>query len=289
MKKSSIHSLLVESTHNLQAAGIPNPRLDAEVIIAHAMSTDRTWIISHADDILTPRQIKHITSLIKRRVSREPIAYIIGYKEFYGREYIVTPDVLIPRPESETIIDIVKQINHNEKIKKNTRLLDVGCGSGCLGIAAKREMPELDVTLSDISDSALAVARRNANRLNVSVTIQKSTMLDSFCSSKNRTKTNPAYNYIVANLPYVDVSWQRSPETDHEPALALFAEDGGMALIKKCIQQSQGCMTTHGYLLLEADPCLHADIVTYAHKWGFKANDIQDYIIVLQRANDATR
>lgn len=277
----TIREWLVQAASTLTSHDISSAQLDAEVLLAHVLDVNRTWLIAHGDEIIDTASLSRVKKLLIRREQHEPTAYLVGHKEFYGREFTVTPDVLIPRPESEKIIEIAKTI----KLPDHAYVVDVGCGSGCIGLTLKLEMPAIeDIILCDVSKQALMLAKRNnRERFHLRKIQYYHSDLLSFWLQAEMNHTLPIIDLITANLPYVDTSWQRSPETDHEPALAIIADDGGLALIKKCIQQSQRCLTQNGYLLLEADPCQHADIAAYAHNFGFKVYDIQEYIIVLQR------
>lgn len=249
--------------------GIPTALLDAELILAHTLRQSRTWLHAHGDDEIDPRRLEIATARLDLRKERVPLAYILGYKEFYGRQFKVTPAVLIPRPESEVIIDSIKEYWD----EKPGRLLDVGTGSGCIGITAKLELP-LEVTLTDISRHALTVAEENAANLGANVTIQQSNLLEDIPGM---------YDIITANLPYVDKTWERSPETNHEPALALFADDSGMALIKRLINQAGQHIRRGGLLLLEADPAQHQMLIAHAKSRGFSHTAAKGYCIVLTR------
>jgi len=154
------------------------------------------------------------------------------------------------------------------------RLIDVGTGSGCLGITAKLEFPELEVTLADISPPALVVASDNAQRLHADVALLESDLLQSY---------HLQADIIIANLPYVDSTWEVSPDTIHEPSLALFAGDGGRALIKKLIIQSVTIITQSGFLVLEADPFQHESIVAHAKRKGLTLHSKKGYVIVFQK------
>lgn len=267
-------------------ADIPSSRLDAELLLAHILEVDRSWLHAHGDETLQGGTLKTANELIARRLAREPIAYITGHKEFFGRDFIVAPDVLIPRPESETIIELLKALRANTlkskpakspSVKEQIFLIDVGTGSGCLGITAKLELPELDVTLSDVSPAALVIARQNAERLGADIRLIESDLLSNF-----QFPISNLY-FILANLPYVDQLWERSPETDHEPALALFADGHGLALIYKLLSQAPAVLAPGGYILLEADPEQHATIIAHAVQHGLHLESVRDYIIVLQR------
>lgn len=273
----AISDWLQAATKQLQAVNIPSAKLDAEIILAHTLHKGRTYLHAHTSDMIEPRDQEIADARLALRIDRVPIAYIIGHKEFYSRRFIVTTATLIPRPESEAIIELLRDIIPNNQPLLNDmtwRLIDVGTGSGCLGITAKLEFPELEVTLSDISIHALKIAKTNAEKLRADVEIIHSDLLKNY-------PLNP--HIIIANLPYVDSSWERSPETKHEPAAALFAGDGGTALINKLINQAKSSLLPGGYLLLEADPTQHHEIIEYAKKNGLKLHAIKDYIIVLQK------
>lgn len=277
-----ISAWLQVATKKLQNSGVSTARLDSELLLAHILEVDRTWLHAHGDESLTAQQFTELERLIKRRLNREPIAYITGKKEFYGREFIVTPDVLIPRPESEAMIDLLKSLHpailaKTPRSKEQIFLIDVGTGSGCLGITAKLELPELNVMLSDVSRTALTIARENAERFRADVRLLESYLLS------NLQPLASSVHYILANLPYVDESWERSPETDHEPALALFAEQRGLELIYKLLDQTPKVLASGGYILLEADPEQHAAIITRGQQNGLRLEAIRDYIVILHK------
>lgn len=276
-KTPAINDWLRNATVQLVGVGISSAKLDAEIILAHTLRKNRTFLHAHGDMRLTDRQTEIADARLQLRCDRTPIAYIIGHKEFYGRLFQVTPATLIPRPESETIISLLKELSPaNVSLLREAplRLVDVGTGSGCLGITAKLEIPELDVTLVDISRHALTVATQNAKKLDASVTVQRSDLLNEYPFQAD---------FIVANLPYVDVRWERSPETNYEPDVALFAPDDGLYLIKALIRQAKTRVSPRGWLLLEADPRQHSAIVDTAKNHGFSKREIRDFIIVLQK------
>jgi len=265
----TINQWLARAAQKLDESGIPSARLDAEILLAHALHHDRTWLITHSDDIV--EKPEQADALIHHRLRHIPIAYLTGHKEFYGREFIVTPDVLIPRPESEMFIHILRELS----LPKSPAIHDVGTGSGSLAITIALELPGSSVSGSDISESALKIARENAAHLGAkTVSFHAGNLLEDFSGSCDA---------IVANLPYVDTSWKRSPETNHEPALALFADDGGMELIKKLIVQAENILKPGGYLLLEADPEQHSPIIEFGRKHHFTHLRTDDYIVTLQR------
>ncbi len=272
-----INDWLRSATDELKSVGIESARLDAEIILSHSLNTPRTYLHAHNDDMIDERSEEIANARIALRSDRVPIAYIIGHKDFYDRKFKVTTATLVPRPESEELINVLSDVlpkNHSLFPNESIRLVDVGTGSGILGITAKLEHPELDVTLLDISVPALKVAQINADRLHASVQTMKSDLLDSY-------PYRPSI--IMANLPYVDTNWERSPETNNEPALALFAADGGKAIIKKFVSQAASRLQTHGIVILEADPIQHADIIKHALSEHFSVLRQQGYCLALAR------
>lgn len=273
----TIGAWLSEATKELVNAGIDTARLDAEIILAHTIKYPRTYLHAHPDEQLDERAEEIATARLDLRLDNVPIAYIIGHKEFYGRRFYVTPAVLVPRPESEQIIELLTRILpatspllHDDP----KRLADIGTGSGILGITAKLEYPELDVTLLDISKAALNVAKKNARALEATVTAMESDLLDSYPYVPD---------IVLANLPYVDPAWQRSPETAHEPELALFAEEHGLALIGQCLKQLSHRQKPGGYAILEADPRQWKQIESLARKNGFRLIEQADFAAAFQK------
>lgn len=248
----AIEAWLSHATNQLTDVNIPSARLDSEVLLAFALKKDRSYLHAHPEQYICSKSLKIANSYLKKRQKRMPVAYIIGQKEFYGRNFMVTPDTLIPRPESEAIIEIIGELLSEGA---SHHLLDVGTGSGCLGITAKLELPSLNVTLMDISPKALQVAKMNARGIGASVDTLQSDLLAN-CHSKA--------DIIVANLPYVDKKWECSPETSFEPSLALFADDNGELLIKKLIDDTYRCLNNGGFLIIESDPRQHQSLISYA-------------------------
>jgi len=276
-KTPTYRAWLLGASKLLSDAGIESALLDAEIILAHTLRKNRTYIHAHDDDMLDSRQLEIADARLDLRRERTPIAYIIGHKEFYGRSFKVTPATLIPRPESETIITVLKEIVENQPQKLfdvPQRLVDVGTGSGCLGITAKLEIPKLQVTLADVSHHALKVAENNAKSLDADVDILHSDLLEAYSFSPI---------CIVANLPYVDQSWDRSPETQYEPEIALFAEEDGLHLINKLIEEAETRLVPQGYLILEADTRQHHTIITFAKKHHFEIEKTDGFILALQK------
>lgn len=270
-EKSTISFWLKNAAKSLKDAGIPSARLDAELILANTLRKNRTYLHAHLDEEINPRRVDIANARLDLRLDRVPMAYILGYKEFYGRKFTVSPAVLVPRPESEDMISLFLDATAGEIEQKV--LIDVGTGSGCLGITAALERTNISVILSDISKDALRIAEKNADEHRARVKIQQQSLLNG--------QLEPV-DYIFANLPYVDKDWEVSPELQYEPKIALFTEDGGLKLILELIRQAPRCLTPNGQLFIEADPTQHERIIQAAAKQNFKLVTIQRYIIVLR-------
>lgn len=253
---------LSEAIKQLKAAGIDSAKLDAELILSHTIRQPRTYLHTHGDKELDARRHNIANARLELRLDHTPIAYIIGHKEFYGRRFITTPATLIPRPESETILTILRDIipANLSLLPTQLHLVDVGTGTGCLGITAKLERPELDVTLIDIDQHALNVAKQNANQLHADVQCIKSNLLHGL--------TIPI-DILIANLPYVDRSWDVSPDTNAEPEIALYADEHGLALIHRLIEQAAVLLPPGRHMLLESDIRQHDAIIHFAQSNGF--------------------
>lgn len=275
-KTPSIETWLRNASAELNGLGIESARLDAEVILAHTLRRPRTYLHAHSDEVLDSRMLEIADARLNLRIDRVPIAYIIGHKEFYGRRFKVNTATLIPRPETESMIDLLREIipSNLPLLPQTLRLVDVGTGSGAIGITAKLEFPELDVTLCDISTHALNVAEKNARSLRANVQCLRSDLLGGYPFQPD---------IIVANLPYVNVQWDISPELAHEPSEALYAGKEGLALIDKLIAQAKSRLRAGGYLLLEADLRQHASILQTAKEHGFTMTTTKDMIICLQK------
>ena len=273
----AISNWLHRATIELVGAGISSAKLDAELILAHTLSKPRTYLHAHGEEPLTDRQREIADARVRLRTERTPLAYIIGHKEFYGHRFKVTPSTLIPRPESEDMIDLLIEADRQTSLPLHTarRLVDVGTGSGCLGISAKLALPDLSVTLADISRHALTVAEQNARSLHADVTILQSNLLSSYPFTAQ---------YILANLPYVDRQWQRSPETNYEPELALFADQDGLALINKLLADSPAHLSAGGHVFIEADQRQHEALIATAKAHGLALYARRGLILDFTRA-----
>lgn len=231
-----------------QARGIDER--DVNHILAHVLQCDQAWLLAHADEAVSDTHVAAAQALFTRRAKHEPLAYLLGFQPFYERDFAVTNDVLIPRLESELMIDAVKK--DLTAIAKPV-IIDVGTGSGCLAITAALEIPAASVTAIDISATALAIARKNAERWRASsVSFTEGSLLQPALDKQVRAHA------ILANLPYLpQEEIDRSPtanELAFEPQQALLTDDQGLALIKMCTNQAARVLKDNGKLYLEMLP-----------------------------------
>lgn len=258
----------------LQEKQIPNCQLDAELLLATTLGVDRIFLHAHPETELNKKDQQNYFKKIKQRQKRIPLAYILGYREFYGRRFLVNQDTLIPRPESENIIEMLKNSLQGSFFdsQKQLNLLDIGTGSGCLGITAKLEVPSLNVQLVDISRKALRVAKKNSHQLQADTSLLKSNLLQ-------KIKIKP--DIILANLPYVNQFWAGlSPEISHEPALALFAHNDGLSTIFNLLLQIPQKTADRCLIIIEADPRQHQTIINFAKGQSLQLEKQSNYVLV---------
>ena len=265
----TIEQFLREATAQFEAAGILSARLDAQVLLERTLKQNKAWLLAHGDETIDAEKLPTLQEQARRRAARQPLAYILGRQEFYGRNFTVSSAVLIPRPETETIIEELKTL----PLPDHARILDVGTGSGAIAITAELEMPHLRTEACDVSPEALEIAAQNAERLGAQVHFFASDLLQ---------KAEHTYDAIIANLPYVAEDWERSPETNFEPRLALFAEDKGLELIKKLVAAAPNYLNKKGFLVLEADPRQFAGIKRAAAK-SFTFTRSENFTIIFQK------
>lgn len=232
---------IAEAAHLFRAAGIDTARLDAEVLLAHAAGIDRAGLFARLRDPLPESIRARFDELIRRRSQREPVAYITGEKEFHSLSFRVTSDVLIPRPETELLVDEVLR-----RAPAGARVLDVGTGSGCIAISLAARRADLRLTASDVSPKALAVAAGNARRHRAEGRVDF-VAADLFAGLDAEDR----WPVIVSNPPYVAVGASLAPELLWEPEGALRAGADGMAVIRRVVGEAVARLAEGGTLLVE--------------------------------------
>lgn len=245
-KPRTIRSELIDARAALTAAGYRDGWLDAEVLLAHILSVDRAFLHGHPERPLTAPERQRFHRLIARRRQHEPIAYLTGRREFYGHTLQVTPAVLIPRPETELLVEVALDWLGGHPAAR--RVIDLGTGSGAIAIAIAKAVPRVRVTAIDIAAAAVALAQRNvaAQRVASRVTVRRANLL---------AGAAPA-DLIVANLPYLSEARRRSadPELDYEPEVALASGADGLDAIRRALPQASTVIRPGGCLIFECDP-----------------------------------
>lgn len=249
---------LIKNVSELETESISSARLDCLLLLEFAHDKPREWVLSHDDTELSNTQLQNLNNLIARRINHEPVAYIIGSKEFYGRDFMVSPDVLIPRPESETMIELLLSLPTTDH--RPPTIIDIGTGSGCLAITAKLEMPDAKVIATDISEAAIEVARKNAANLKSDIEFLKCDLLP--------TIDHPLWT-VLANLPYVPEDLITSEEITKEPDLALFSGKDGMDHYRKFWNQVNGLKDKPSYVITESLADQHQSMQNLAQQAGY--------------------
>jgi len=259
----SVRALLKQGIEQLRTANVPSYTLAAELLLLHVTSQDRTWLYSHPEEILLAPVAEAYFALLARRASGVPTQHLTGKQEFWGLEFEVTPEVLIPRPETEHLIEValdrlaVREIRAGRQLRlngENVTLVDIGTGSGCIAITLAKELSASTVYATDISKPALEVARRNAARNGFADRIQflESNLLEAFSSVT--PDSTLSFDLIISNPPYVSLRDTDSlpiEVREHEPRIALFGGEEGYELYGALIPQAAQHLKPGGQLILE--------------------------------------
>ncbi|MGH9746256.1 MAG: peptide chain release factor N(5)-glutamine methyltransferase [Candidatus Acidiferrales bacterium] len=257
-----IRAALREAMARLRAAQVPSYTLAAELLLMHVLGRDRAWIYTHPEESVEPIALEKFFALVARRSAGEPTQYLTGKQEFWGLEFEVTPAVLIPRPETEHVVEVALERLGLRGIKINMatgapspplNIADVGTGSGCLAIALAHELPHAGIVATDTSAAALEVARRNSRRHGVSdrVRFLQTDLLTSVHASLQEAAT---FDVIVSNPPYVarnEADQLPREVREHEPHSALFGGSTGVEIYARLIEQSAVVLRRGGILVLE--------------------------------------
>lgn len=241
----SIANALREATQALDHAGVGEARREAGSLLSYVINRDRTFLISHAEDQLSESDFERFREAIARRAAGEPTQYITGTQDFFGRSFRVTPDVLIPRPETELLVEAALKL-----MNPGSTVCDVGTGSGCIAITLLDELPRARSVAIDLSEAALDIARQNARAHGVGDRIEF-VVSDCFAALDSRVRQ---FDFIVSNPPYVAEAMlpqlQREVR-DHEPPIALSPGADGLRVIRRLLNDAPQFIRGNGYLLLE--------------------------------------
>jgi release factor glutamine methyltransferase len=262
----TLQNFLNAAVRLLTSAGVETARLDCLILLEDALGQDRALLLAHPEIVIDAPKITILNKQITQRQAHVPLAYIRGKAQFYGREFEVNEHVLVPRPETETMIEMLISLS----LPANTHLADVGTGTGCIGITAALEVMGSKVTLLDASKLALDMAKRNARSYNVQATFVQADLLT--------TITRESFDMICANLPYVPNAYPVNEAAKHEPALALFAGADGLDLYRSLWQQIAKLAKKPANILAEALPMQHAALAAIAKNAGYIVADTNDFI-----------
>lgn len=262
-----IKDWLHSATKQLESAAVGSARLDVLVLLEDELHKDRAWLLAHPDFALNRSQVKDLNTKITQRSNHIPLAYIRGKAAFYGREFFVSNSVLQPRPESETIIEILLKLPAIHS--KPYAIADVGTGSGALGITAALELPGCSVVLLEIDASACKVAQKNVVNYSLSLPVLKSDLLEA---------APQAYDILLCNLPYVPDDFHINTAAGHEPRLAIFGGNDGLDLYRRLFDQLQKIPKKPLYILCESLPFQHSELAHIAEAKGYKLQETNDFV-----------
>jgi release factor glutamine methyltransferase len=261
-----IRTALKQALSKLREAQVPSHTLAAELLLLHVLGRDRTWIYSHPEEEISASDAERFFALIRRRAVGEPTQHLTGKQEFWGLEFEVTLDVLIPRPETEHVIEValdrlaVREIRAGRKQTLNGEgllIADIGTGSGCLAVALAKELPAATIYATDISPAALVVACRNTARHSASDRVHffESNLIDDLPGSPLATRRSPLlFDLIVSNPPYVgrcETATLMREVREHEPEVALYGGEEGYEFYADLIAQADLHLKSGGILVLE--------------------------------------
>lgn len=249
----------------LKQKGVESPRLEAELLLAHARKCPRIRLYTDFTELLTDSERAIMRELVQRRAKREPLAYIVGTREFYGRAFEVGAGVLVPRPETETLVDVCL-----ERIPKDAdrEILEVGFGSGCICITIARQRPRCSVVATDISAAAMEIASKNIEKHGVSknVSLLTGNVLEPVKNLGRR------FDGLVSNPPYIREGERAGLEPEvalHEPEDALFSGEDGLNVVRKIVQQVPSLLKPGAFIALELDPSQCEQVVSMLKTNGF--------------------
>jgi len=244
---NSIAEAILQGAHDLRKAGVPEARRESGSLLAHVLGRDRTFILSHADDPISEEQLEMFRRTLDWRAAGKPLQYITGHQEFFGLDFEVSGDVLIPRPETELLVEKALKLVSTEAAPI---ICDVGTGSGCIAITLLHELPQARGLAIDVSTEAIEVAKRNASRHSVSERLE---FIVSDCFVE-LNKEGPIFDLIVSNPPYVSVREIENLQKEvreYEPHVALSAVADGLSIIRRLLVDAGAYLKSGGHFLFE--------------------------------------
>ncbi len=261
----NIVDTLKAAQDQLTAAKVNSVRLDSELLLCHVLGKDRTWLLAHDQDRLTPEQSKAYAALVDKRSMHVPVVHLTNQREFYGLDLYIDKDVLTPRVETEKMVDFA--IKH---APKRGRLIDIGTGSGAIAIAIAKHRADLDIWATEVSTKALEVARKNIERHNAKISLVESNLF------LNITDT---FDVVVCNLPYLADDADLMPEVQKEPSIALFGGPDGLDIYRRFLLELPNHLNPGGLLFTECDPWQQKNLIAESQKVGLELIE-EDYFIL---------
>jgi release factor glutamine methyltransferase len=263
-----IDNWIAYATKTLSDSDIETARLDSLILLEMVLGKDRSWLLAHSENNINQADLDSLNKFITKRSTHYPLAYITGRSHFYNNQFFVNEHVLVPRPESETIIDVLKTITPGDK----AAIIDVGTGSGALAITAKLLFPKIDVIAVDIDKNALDVASKNAVYLKTNITFFESDLLESLPVSLIKD------SILLANLPYVPGGFAINKSAKLEPKAAIFGGINGLDLYSKLFDQIKAPKSQPTYVITESLPQQHSNLESIASGAGYRCLETNDFI-----------
>lgn len=256
---------LASAVVRLAAAAVGSPRMNAELLLRFILNCDRAYLFAHPERELTEDEQRRYAEAINQRASGVPTQYITGHQEFWGMDFIVSPAVLIPRPETEHVIETLLELAPKDQLWPSAlRIVDVGTGSGCIALATAKELPQAEVHATEISPAALEIARANAARhqLESRIHFHQRDLLTGFPAA--------TFDFVVSNPPYVGTSEEDQVQLvvrKFEPRSAVFAGPTGLEVIERLIPQTQSTLKPGGWLIMEVSGTIADGVARLLRVW----------------------
>ncbi len=284
-----LRDALAGAVERLTAADVGSPRLNAETLLMFTLGCDRAYLYAHPERELTAAEEARYGSALAQRARGVPAQYITGHQEFWGLDFMVSPTVLIPRPETEHVVETVLELAAEQNAKPGStetlRIVDVGTGSGCIALALASELRQAEIIGSDISREALEVARANTARLQFAsrVSFRESDLLAGFSEAEHKEsqhKKEAPFDFVVSNPPYVgagEADKVQRQVREFEPHVAVFAGQDGLDIYRRLIPQAQRVLKPGGWLVMEIGYSIEAGVRALLEGWSEvrTTNDLQ--------------
>jgi release factor glutamine methyltransferase len=262
---TTIKTWLADATLTMKDAGLETARLDGLVLLEDVLGLNRAWILAHEDTKIESAKLTRLEKLLKQRTLHQPLAYIRGKSEFYGREFVISPAVLQPRPESEAFIDLLKELISDRSIVLNSprqlHIVDVGTGCGAIGITVSLEVPNCQVELLELDQQAAAIAKINVDKFTLNLSIIISDLL---------THSSDNLDILLCNLPYVPDDYKINQAAEYEPRIAIFGGPDGLILYRKLFNQVRNRTIKPLLILTESLPFQHQALQVIGQQAGYR-------------------